>query len=73
MYVATTINWKRRKELAKKGPPRGRIPDEYGPKELMERKLRTKSGKKMYRNRAQKVKEVFGQPIIRGCDRFMLP
>jgi len=39
LAIATTKDGKRRKKLAEKGPPRGRIPDEYGPKELMERKL----------------------------------
>jgi len=72
LYVATTKDWKRRKELAEQGPPVGRIPDDYGPKELMERKLRTKPGRCMYRKRAQTVEPVFGQHVNRGCDRFML-
>ena len=72
LYIATTKDWKRRKELAEQGPPRGRIPDDYGPKELMERKLRTKPGRSMYRKRAQTVEPVFGQHVNRGCDRFML-
>ena len=72
LYVATTKDWKRRKELAEQGPPVGRIPDDYGPKELMERKLRTKPGRKMYRKRAQTVEPVFGQHVNRGCDQFLL-
>ena len=40
-FVATQKDRKRRKELREQGPPRGRIPGDYGPKELMERKLRT--------------------------------
>jgi transposase len=72
LYIATTKDWKRRKELAEQGPPRGRIPDDHGLKELMERKLRTKPGRRRYRKRAQTVEPVFGQHVNRGCDRFML-
>lgn len=72
LFVATTKDWRRRKELAEKGPPRGRIPNDYVPKELMERKLRTKQGRRMYRKRAQTVEPVFGDHVNRGCDRFML-
>jgi hypothetical protein len=60
LFVATTKDWKRRKELREKGPPRGRIPESYGPKERMERKLRTKRGKRIYRKRSQTVEPVFG-------------
>ena len=60
LFVATTTDWKRRKELREKGPPRGRIPESYGPKERMERKLRTKRGKRIYRKRSQTVEPVFG-------------
>jgi hypothetical protein len=28
LYIATTKDWNRRKELAEQGPPRGRIPDD---------------------------------------------
>lgn len=72
LYIATTKDWKRRKELAEQGPPRGRIPDDYGPKKLMERKLRTKPGRRMYRQRSRTVEPVFGQHVNRGCDQFLL-
>ena len=72
LFVATTKDWKRRKELREKGPPRGRIPESYGPKELMERKLRTKRGKRIYRKRSQSVEAVFGQHVMRRLDRFLL-
>lgn len=42
LWIATTKDWKRRKEFREQGPPRGRIPKHYGAKERMERKLRTK-------------------------------
>jgi hypothetical protein len=38
----------------------------------MERKLRTKRGKRIYRKRSQTVEPVFGQHVTRGCDRFLL-
>ncbi|WP_123619161.1 transposase [Halorubrum sp. CSM-61] len=72
LYIATTKGWKRRKELRENGPPRGPIPDSAGPKELMERKLRTKRGRDIYRKRGQSVEPVFGQHVNRGLDRFML-
>jgi len=72
LFIATTKDWKRRKELQEKGPPRGRIPEGYGPKELMERKLRTKRGREIYRKRSTTVEPVFGQHVTRGCDRFLL-
>ena len=72
LFIATTKDWKRRKELRERDPPRGRIPDAYGPKELMERKLRTKRGKDIYKKRSQSVEPVFGQFVTRGLDRIML-
>ena len=53
LFIATTKDWKRQKELQEKGPPRGRVPESYGPKELMERKLRTKPGREAYANGAR--------------------
>jgi hypothetical protein len=50
LFIATTKAWKRRKELREFEPPRGPIPDSAGPKELMERKLRTKRGRDIYKN-----------------------
>lgn len=44
LFIATTKDWKRRKEPREADPPRGRIPKWYGLKERMERKLRTKRG-----------------------------
>lgn len=72
LFVATTKDWKRRKELREKGPLRGRIPKSYGPKERMERKLRTKRGRRIYHKRSQTVEPVFGQHVNRGLDEFIL-
>jgi len=72
LFIATTKGWKRRKKLQEADPPRGRIPKWYGSRERMERKLRTKRGKNIYRKRIQSVEAVFGQHVTRGCDRFLL-
>jgi transposase len=72
LFIATTKDWKRRNELREQGPPRGAIPDSAGPKELMERKLRTKAGRDIYRKRSLSVEPVFGQHVNRGLDRFIL-
>lgn len=72
LFVATKKDQKRRKELQEEGPPRGRIPDDYGPKELMERKLRTKRRRAIYKERGMPVEPVFGQLVQRGLDRFIL-
>jgi hypothetical protein len=56
LFVAIKKDQKRRKELQEQGrPPRGRIPDDYGPKELMERKLRTKRGRDIHTKRSTSV------------------
>jgi hypothetical protein len=49
LFIAMTKDWKRRNELKEMDPPRGRIPDWYGQKQRMERKLRTKRGRCIYR------------------------
>lgn len=72
LFIATTKDWKRRKELREKGPPRGRIPNDYGPKERMERKLRTQRGRKIYKERSTTVEPVFGQMAMRDLNDFLL-
>jgi len=70
-WINTRKDWKRRKALREEGPPRGRIPQGWGPKERMERKLMTKEGQERYRWRSQMVEPVFGQiKHNRKCDRF---
>lgn len=60
-YIAVQKGSKQRKALSDKDPPRGRIPNDATEKELMERKLRTKKGKAVYRKRGQTVEADFGQ------------
>jgi hypothetical protein len=72
LLIATTKDWKQRKALREKGPPRGRIPKGLSIKERMERKLRTKRGWDLYKQRGCIVEPVFGHiKYNRGCDHFM--
>lgn len=61
LFIATTKDWKERKALRDAPAPRGRIPSGAAAKEKMERKLRTKQGRKTYKKRSQTVEPVFGQ------------
>jgi transposase len=72
LFIATTKEWKRQQELAAQPPPRGRIPKHLTPQERMERKLRTKRGQAIYRQRGCSVEAVFGQMEGRGLNRFWL-
>lgn len=72
LFIATTKDSKRRKELREEGPPRGRIPKDYDAKQRMERKLRTNRGREVYRERSTSVEPVFGQMVMRGLDTFLL-
>lgn len=72
LLIATTKDWKQRKALREKGPPRGRIPKDLSLRERMERKLRTKRGWELYRQRGWIVEAVFAHAKYeRRCDRFM--
>lgn len=73
LYVATTKAWKERKALRDAPPPRGRIPKSLSPKERMERKLRTKKGREVYKLRGQSVEPRFGCiQEEQKADRFLL-
>jgi hypothetical protein len=53
--------------------PRGRIPQHCSTKDRMQRKLRTKAGRKVYRRRKAIVEPVLGHiKAARGFDRFRL-
>jgi transposase len=51
-------------------PPCGRIPNGLSKTKLMERKLRTKRGRRLYRKRGGSIEPVFGQQRQRGAGRF---
>lgn len=61
LFCATTKDWKQRKAMREQPAPRGRMPRSLTVKDRMERKLRTKRGRKMYRKRSEMVEPVFGQ------------
>lgn len=69
--VAVKKDWKQRTD--DDAAPRGRIPKSASLVERMERKLKTKKGKALYRQRGMTVEPVFGQmKSCRGLRRFLL-
>ena len=72
LLIATTKDWKQRKAARERGCPRGRIPKGLSLRELMERKLLTRRGQRIYRLRSITVEPVLGQVKEgQGCRRFM--
>ncbi len=72
LLVATQKDYKQRKAMQEQPPPEEPIPDGLSPTELMERKLLTERGRKLYKIRGKTVEPVFGQiKDVRGFDRFM--
>ncbi len=70
--IATQKDWKQRQALSDAPPPRGRIPKDMTLRQRMERKLRTKRGRELYKKRGQTVEPVFGQiKDCRGIRKFM--
>jgi transposase len=71
LFVATRKDWKQREQLRQAPAPRGRIPSHLSRRERMERKLLTKRGRRLYRQRCQIIEPVFGQTkACRGIARF---
>jgi transposase len=71
LLVATKKDWKQRKEMADAPSPRGRIPEDLSPRERMERKLRTRRGRTLYKMRGCTVEPTFGQiKSAQGFERF---
>ncbi len=72
LLVATQKDYKQRKAMAEQPPPNEPIPDGLSPTELMERKLMTERGRKLYKIRGKTVEPVFGQiKDVLGFERFM--
>ncbi len=70
--IATQKDWKQRQAEASAPPPLGRIPCNLSDRERMERKIRTKRGRALYKKRSQIVEPVFGQiKTGRGIKVFM--
>ena len=71
LFVATRKDWKQREQMRQAPPPRGRIPGHLSRRERMDRKLLTKRGRRLYKQRSQIIEPVFGQTkTCRGIDRF---
>jgi transposase len=72
LLVAVQKDYKQRKAMAEQPLPEEPIPDGLSPTELMERKLLTERGRKLYKIRGETVEPVFGQiKEVLGFDRFM--
>ena len=72
-FIATQKDHKQRTALRDAPAPRGRKPKPMTARERMERKLRTKRGRAIYRRRGALVEPVFGQMKERqGADRFSM-
>jgi transposase len=72
LFVATRKDWKQREQLRQAPSPRGRIPGHLSRRERMDRKLLTKRGRRLYKQRSQIIEPVFGQTkSCRGINRFM--
>ena len=61
LFIATQKDHKQRTALREAPAPRGRIPKSMTVRERMDRKLRTKRGRALYRKRGASVEPVFGQ------------
>jgi hypothetical protein len=73
LFIATQKDHKQRATLRDAPPPRGRMPKTMTARARMERKLRTKRGRSLYRQRGQSVEPVFGQMKDRqGAGRFSM-
>ena len=73
LFIATQKDRKQRAALREAPAPRGRMPRSMTAHERMDRKLRTKRGRALYRQRGAAVEPVFGQTKERqGADRFSM-
>jgi len=61
LFIATQKDHKQRAALREAPAPRGRMPNSMTVRERMDRKLRTKRGRALYRQRGAAVEPVFGQ------------
>jgi hypothetical protein len=72
LLVAVQKEYKQRKVMSEQPPPEEPVPDNLSPTELIERKLLTECGRRLYKIRGKTIEPVFGQiKDARGFDRFM--
>ena len=73
LFIATRKDHKQRAALRDAPAPRGRMPKRLTARERMDRKLRTRCGRALYRQRGAAVEPVFGQMKDRqGADGFSM-
>ncbi len=73
LFIATKKDRKQRADLRDTPAPRGRMPKNLSARARMDRKLRTKRGRAVYRRRGASVEPVFGQMKDRqGAGRFSM-
>src|SRR3954465_8452496 len=73
LFIATRKDREQSAALRDAHPPRGRVPNGLTARERMDRKLRTKRGRGLYRQRGRTVEPVFGQMKDRqGAGRFSM-
>ena len=73
LFIATQKDHKQRAALRDAPAPRGRMPRSMTARERMDRKLRTKRGRALYRQRGAAVEPVFGQMKDgQGAGRFSM-
>jgi transposase len=69
--IATLKDWKQRKALRDEPTPVGRCPQGMNARDRMERKLRTRRGRRLYKKRACTVEPTFGQvKTVQGFEGF---
>lgn len=72
LLVATQKDYMQRKAMQDQPPPEEPTSDDLSPTELMERKLQTERGRRLYKIRGRTVEPVFVSiKEVRGFDRFM--
>lgn len=64
LFIATAKDYMQRQQFEEKGPPRGRIPNDATPRDLMERKLLTQRGRAAYKQRGSTIEpsRLLGKP-----------
>ena len=73
LFIATRKDRQQRTALRDAPAPRGRMPKSLTARQRMDRKLRTKRGRALYRQRGAAIEPVFGQMKDRqGADRFSM-
>jgi hypothetical protein len=73
LFIATRKDRQQRAALRDAPAPRGRMPKSLTARQRMDRKLRTKRGRALYRQRGAAIEPVFGQMKERqGAGRFSM-